>query len=329
MSLVSIQKIHSIHPHSNADRLECAMILGWPVVIPKGVYKDGELVVFIEIDAIVPKENSYFAFMEKQRYRTWPAKFRNEPSMGLVCPLSILPPGEYIEDQDVTSISGVIKYERAEHYTFPSDSSGGFPTSLISVSDEDNIRGKFKALTELEGKEMYNSVKVDGSSSSFIMNKGEFFTCSRRLKMKPGNGYSGLMAEKYDLENKLKALGVNIAIQAECVGPGRQGNRMGLPDLQLRIFRAKNLDTCQIYSLTELKDLCGKLEVPMVDVVQQFVFDGTVHTIDWFQAIADGLKYGNGQPAEGIVFAPTTPFYSQVMKKSWSAKIISQNYKQS
>lgn len=57
--LATLQKIHSIQPHPNPEvlKLEVAKILEWPVVIPKGQYREGELVVFIEIDSIVPESN--------------------------------------------------------------------------------------------------------------------------------------------------------------------------------------------------------------------------------------------------------------------------------
>ena len=66
--LATIEKIHSIqkHPNEDVEKLEVAKIKEWPVVVPKGQFKDGDLVVFIQIDSIVPKENPYFAFMERQ-----------------------------------------------------------------------------------------------------------------------------------------------------------------------------------------------------------------------------------------------------------------------
>ena len=90
--LATIQKIHDIKPHPNpeVEKLEVARVLEWPVVIPKGQYKEGELVVFIEIDSIVPESNPYFEFMRRQKFRIWNAKFRGCISQGLICPLSIL-----------------------------------------------------------------------------------------------------------------------------------------------------------------------------------------------------------------------------------------------
>jgi len=89
--LATIQKLHSIRHHKDPEvnRIECGKVHEWPVVLPKGLHRDGELVVFIEIDSIVPATET-FKFMERQKYRVWNARFRGEPSSGLVLPLSVL-----------------------------------------------------------------------------------------------------------------------------------------------------------------------------------------------------------------------------------------------
>ena len=52
--LASIQKIHSIQKHPNADTLSIAKVLQWPIVIKTGDFVENELIVFIQIDSIVP-----------------------------------------------------------------------------------------------------------------------------------------------------------------------------------------------------------------------------------------------------------------------------------
>ena len=91
--LASIEKIHSVqkHPNEEVENLEVAKIKEWPVVVKKGQFKNDDLVVFIQIDSIVPDTNPYFEFMRRQKFRVWNAKFKGAPSQGLVCPLSILP----------------------------------------------------------------------------------------------------------------------------------------------------------------------------------------------------------------------------------------------
>jgi len=333
--LASIQVIHSIrqHPNPEVNKLEVAKILEWPVVIPKGQFKENDLVIYIEIDVIVP-ETPYFEFMRSRKFRTWPAKFKGAASAGLVCPLSVLPEMGIVdhvikEGDEVTEILGIKKYEKALDTQLGGDAKSNFPTNLISISDEDNLLSNKKALQELTGKKIFISQKADGSSGTFIYNQNEFKACSRRLELKENSGFPWTAANKYDIKNKLEKLGINIAIQAEIIGPKFNGNKLGLKDIEIRVFRAKNLDNCKIFSLGELKDLCYKLDLPMMKVIDEVDFDASIHTVEYFRNLADSQIYSeNGGMGEGIVFAPIESFHSYELNKSWSLKVINSNYKQ-
>jgi RNA ligase (TIGR02306 family) len=331
--LAYIETIHSIQPHPNPEvlRLECGKIHEWPVVIPKGEYKNGDLVVFIEIDSIVPNTD-IFKFMERQKFRVWNAKFKGSPSSGLVMPLSILPKDKLGVDlhngYDLTELLGILKYERQESFVNNGETKGGFPSNLISISDELNLLSYPEALSELDGKECIISQKKDGSSTTFIYNTGEFDACSRRLKLKENEGFPYQMVNQYDIKNKLINLNKNIAIQAETIGTGMNGNRMGLKNRQIRVFRIKNLDTRTLYTWDELVELSNQLELPTVPLLERFIFDKNIHTVEYFRNLADKQLYPNGKAGEGIVISPVIPFYSNVLDKFWSLKIINQNYKQ-
>ena len=52
--LASIQKIDLITPIEGADNIEKATIKGWEVVVKKGEFKAGDIVVYCEIDSILP-----------------------------------------------------------------------------------------------------------------------------------------------------------------------------------------------------------------------------------------------------------------------------------
>ncbi|MDO8610986.1 MAG: RNA ligase family protein [bacterium] len=334
--LATIQRIHSItsHPNSEVTKIECAKVLEWPVIIKRGEFKENDLVVFIVIDSILP-ETEYFEFMRARKFRVWNARFKGQPSSGLVCPLSILPKDRVDAEgidlyvgSDMTSILNIIKYERPIDLQVNGDAIGGFPTNLISISDEDNLLSYPESLQELIGKRIYITQKVDGSSTSFTYNNGEFKACSRRLEMKEGSGFPWLIANKYNIKDKLQKLGLNIAIQGETIGPKINGNRLELKDIELRVFRAKNLDTNQLFNLEELSKLCLTLDIPMVKMIAEFDFNPEIHNIEYFRNLADSQLYDNGKPAEGIVVAPIESFYSSVLNKHWSIKLINQNYKQ-
>jgi RNA ligase (TIGR02306 family) len=270
--------------------------------------------------------------MAKQKFRIWNARFKGAPSSGLVCPLSILPLTDLVikEGEDVTKILGITHYEKAVDITVGGDAKGGFPTSLISISDEDNLLSYPEALNELIGKQIYLTQKCDGSSSSFIYNNSEFKACSRRLELKENSGFPWVATNKYDIKNKLIKLNRNIAIQAECIGPKLNGNKLELKDLEIRVFRAKDLNTNTLLNWFELHKLCTELELPIVQLLTVVDFDPTVHTVDYFKELANSQKWlTNGKPAEGIVIASVVPFYSPTLNKSWSIKVLNQDYKQS
>jgi len=121
--LASIQVIRKIRPIPTADRIVVAEVLGWECIVQKADYKEGELVVFFEVDSILP-EKPEFEFMRDKKFRVKTIKLKKQISQGLVMPLSIIPrstPDPSIrrgaqlnvlnEGDDVTELLGVMKYD--------------------------------------------------------------------------------------------------------------------------------------------------------------------------------------------------------------------------
>ena len=113
--LATIQKILDLKPIPNADNILCATVQGWELVVKKDEFKIGDLCVYIEIDSIVP-DKPEFEFLRDRKFRVKTIKLRKQISQGLALPLSILPQGKYKEDDDVTEILGVIKYDPEGDY---------------------------------------------------------------------------------------------------------------------------------------------------------------------------------------------------------------------
>ena len=331
--LASIQKIHSFRPHGNADSLVCAKVKGWPVVVCKGEFNEGDLVVFIEIDSIVPAANPYFAFMEKQKYRVWSARFRGEPSQGLVCPLSILGYSginwldQIQEGDDVTEQLGVTKYERPIDASMTGDAKGNFPLNLISITDEKSLLSYPEAIDEFRGNQCYITMKQDGSSLTILWYNGELKVCRAR-ELQESDSIFWRVVKKYDLPRKLAEWNKNIALQGECIGPKANGNRLGLKEHDFNVFNVKELDSASYFNYGGIVATCEALGVPTVPLLKVFHGEkGFDWTIDQLQEYANSLKYPNGVPAEGIVLRTTQPKYSFALNKNLSVKIVNQGYK--
>jgi len=144
--LASIQKIIDIHPIEGADAIEVATINSWKVVVKKGEFNVGDLVVYLEVDSWVPtalapfltkgKEPREYDGIKGERLRT--IKLRGQLSQGLILPLEYSP-GLYIqgsEDDDVSELLGVVKYDPPVNAQVAGIAHGNFP-SMIPKTDED------------------------------------------------------------------------------------------------------------------------------------------------------------------------------------------------
>jgi hypothetical protein len=60
------RKNNQCKKHPNADTLDLVQVLGWECVAKAGEFKTGDLVVYINIDSVVP-EKPEFEFLRKNK----------------------------------------------------------------------------------------------------------------------------------------------------------------------------------------------------------------------------------------------------------------------
>ena len=350
-NVASIQKITNLRPHPNADALELVDILGWQVVVKKGEFKEGDLCVYIATDSIV-EERPEYEFLRKNHFRIRPVKLRQQPSNGIVFPLDIL--GEFDVDvdcmgsntftkngkslylQDLTPGYDVSEWVGAKHYEkpIPAQLAGkviGYLPAFIRKTDEQNIRSCPEILTELNGLPYYISRKDDGSSGTFFAHSDENGVCSRNLQLAEDdvNGF-WRMAKKYDIFTKIRdTFGTDYAVQGEVVGPGVNGNNLGLTELDLHIFNVIALRTGEYLPLDTLKGCTASWSIPMVTIIEEG--DSFGYELHELISLANAQTYPNDKPAEGIVIRPKKYTRTSIDKMAWNAlsgKIINENYKE-
>lgn len=330
--LATIQRIKSLEPISGADRIELAKMegLAFQSVVRKGEFKAGDLVAYIVIDSIVDKDNPYFKFMEERKYRVWNCKFKKTPSQGLVVPLTALSHYDTYTTtlevgDDVTKLLKVIKYERPFDPKIAGEAKGHLP-SFLEMSDELNLLSYPDAFNEFKGKEVYISIKYDGSSNKWYLKDGEFGVCSRRLDLKDGDNVFWNLARKYHIEYKLRRYNKNIALCGEVYGPKIQSNPLQEKENKVIIYDIWNIETRQYYNYQELlvainADLMLAECMPKILYLGDFKFN----SIDELQELANSVKYKD-KPGEGIVIRPTIGCYSPALGKRLSVKVVNQNY---
>jgi hypothetical protein len=243
--LASIQRITEIRPIENADNIEVAKVLGWECVVKKSDnFKVGDLVVYIEIDSIVP-DRPEFEFLKERKFKVKTIKLRGQVSQGLIMPLNILPKRHYKEGDNVTKVLGVKKYDpqaeleqklqeqranisKNRVYKFLSRYSwfrrlifrkrrDRFP-KFIKKTDEPRIQ-LFPTICE-DYKDLTFSVteKIDGMSATYFLlknpkkrfankNKYIFGVCSRNLYLlQEGNSSYWIIARKFNIKHVLEKL---------------------------------------------------------------------------------------------------------------------------
>ena len=274
--LASIQKIKSLTPIPNADRIELARVLGWKCVVKKGEFKVGDKCVYIEIDSIPPSDNPVFDFLKHSNGkmdRVKTIKLRGQISQGLALPVNLFDGLEkYDVGDDVTKVLGITKWEPDERNTVKLKSNplltrrfhnkhlkwlykkpweklfckwiyvrtrGQFPL-FINKTDETRVQVLGDMLTKYKGAVCYVTEKIDGQSITIWWdNDYKMHVASRNYEILDHDDYmwKAVEKEKVDSRGKMYFTDIsNLFIQGELIGPGIQGNKYKLNDYRIYFF---------------------------------------------------------------------------------------------
>jgi RNA ligase (TIGR02306 family) len=338
--LASVRRIKEIKPHPNADLLDLAFVDGWQLVTAKeNGFQAGDLVIYFEVDSFLPicdkfewlRKSSYRKMGDKEGFRLKTIKLRGATSQGLILPLNdayqendkFFKAEDHAGDTlwmynngtnwvsaeeigfDASEGIGVIKWDPPLPTQLAGVAKGNFP-SFIPKTDQERIQNIIDDL-DLTSDALYETtLKLDGSSCTIYHNDGAIGVCSRNIDLLETEENSfWIAARQTGLIDALKALGQNIAIQCELMGPGFQGNREKLEKLDLFIFDIYDIDNqkylnplTRINKIVELKENGYK-----GDVVPSF----GVWPLNKFNDINSFLEFANTKSlnheiAEGIVF---------------------------
>jgi len=284
--LASIQKIKEINPIPDADRIEVATVNGWEVVVKKGLYEEGEKVIYCEVDSFLPIQPE-FEFLRKTSYkkmsngeegfRLKTIRMRGQISQGLVIPLddaqtilnrydcrvdlSLEPIGT-----DVTSELGIKKYEKPIPAQLEGKVKSYFP-SFIKKTDQERIQNLTDEYDSFKDEMWLATEKLDGTSVTYYLKDDTFGVCSRNLDLyeTEGNTY-WKVARKLDIEEKMKSIdiGGDYALQGEIIGEGIQGNPYKLKGQTVRFFDLFYIRDYKYATPWELTHVLNMLEVASV-----------------------------------------------------------------
>jgi len=280
--LASIQQIKYKKEISNADSIECVGVLGWECVSKKNEFKEGDKCIYIEIDSLLPVIPE-FEFLRKgcynpnlDKFRIKSIKLRKTLSQGIALPISLFPRLIDLEiGTDITDILGVIKYEPP----IPAQIAGDARSFSWPIEKTDEIRvqqdDEYNFIKSLSGKPYYISLKLDGTSCSFILNPadGEFHVCGRNYSYKKNDSHSFWKIEnKYGIEKNLRDFAEKnkiIALQGECVGPGIQKNPLGLKEVDFYVFNVIDVSSNKRLHIEESEKIVRDFNLNFVPILEK------------------------------------------------------------
>lgn len=341
--LASIRRIKRIDEIKGADRIVKATVDGWELVTQKSNnFQPGDLVVYFEIDSLLPLTEQ-FSFLEQYKvsaknsvngegYRLKTIRLRGQISQGLILPLSEIVHledpnnAQYIEGMDLTDALGVKKYEKPIPAQLAGKVRGNFPSD-IPKTDQERIQNIFdKWVYGPHFEDSYEvTLKLDGSSFTAYYRRADerFGVCSRNLDLaETEDNAFWQVARKHHLQESMAYIaheaGCDFAIQCELMGPGVQGNREKLDELEIFLF--------DIYDITSGKYLDSDMRFHMAENILKVPHVPLI-TIDKFTGVLDvktfldmaNIPSLNNDVAEGIVF-------KSIDDPSFSFKVINQNY---
>lgn len=322
----TIQRILTIQPHPNADRLEIATVLGYSCVVLKGIFKAGDLVVFIEPDSVLPDKEWALPYKKGSRVRA--IKLRDEWSFGIVLPVAAIPALRELvikEGESVSQLINVIHYEPPA----PQELNAKRSTLPFQKGKTDEDRYESVRRDKIPFGELVDiTYKCDGQSAGYYYDLASdtFGVCSRGQELKPEcpNNYTSHVA-RYDIENKLrdfcKKTGKSLFLWGESYGGGICGHKHNLDakkPLGFMLFNVWDIATLDYYHKGgELYfDFLGELlDIPRVPIIEKDV----VLTEEHLTYYSEGIDQLNGAPFEGVVVKHARGSF-KIVNKYYDAK---------
>ena len=325
--LASIQKIVAVTAIPEADKIDCVTILGWKCIVKKGEFKEGDLVIYIEPDSMLPFNPWTGALIPDSPLRLKTVRMKKQISQGLVLSTNLpqLTAARFLtEGTDISAILGITKYEPPPLSAALVGMARGLFPSFIPKTDEVRIQAAPAVLSRWAAEPFTVTEKLDGMSTTYYSHPEGWpdiqpgnddsyraGACSRNLDLLPGESVQWKVAGQDKIHDALvataKKTGQYFAVQGELAGPNIQGNKLKLLSPQFFAFNLYNYTAKKYASPEELTAWCKEYNIKQVPVVSHsFSLQG--HTVDSLVAYVTRKSALNHTAwIEGMVFRPLVP----------------------
>lgn len=179
---VTVVRLGPLTSHPNADTLNITKVYDYQVITKKDGFKEGELVVYVPIDSVVPDTQEWHWLAPTnpdgsvrfpvgqvpEKYRVIEAKkLRGIFSQGMLAPLpSVNDDFEFEEGDDVTSLLEITKYEPPAPMIIGGDNEAPPPFHFPVYTDIEGLRRYPNIL--VEGESVVLTEKIHGANARYV-----------------------------------------------------------------------------------------------------------------------------------------------------------------
>lgn len=271
---VEVGAVTRIEKHPNADTLSIGECCGAPVIFQTGTYNEGDLAVYVPVDAIVPADDERWAFLAGH-WRIKAKKLRGIYSQGILTK----PDPSWPVGYDARADLRIEKYEALafgesggpNRQRGPSPGSEPDPHYLPHYGVESYRR--YKNALEV-GEEVHLSEKLHGSAGKACYRDGRLWVASHNhYKAYSETDLWWHVAIKYNLAEKLArvdGIGVFFEVFGQ-VQDLKYGAKQG--EMFIRVYDAYDIVSKTWLNYDELVSLCTMLGLDMVPLLYRGPWD--------------------------------------------------------
>ena len=169
-----------LFPHPNADSLQLGKVGQFQVVVQKGLYEDGDEVLFAPRHSILPDylAEGFRSYLKgKEKNRVGSVRLRGELSMGVILPLDALPL-DTTSESDLAQVLGITKFEPP----IPIELAGQVEAAPCYISQHDVEQFGIYASEFEADEEVVVTEKIHGSQVNMALTPdGEFVLSSKGI----------------------------------------------------------------------------------------------------------------------------------------------------
>ena len=315
---VPVVRLGSVSRHPNADALSLTEVRGCPVVLRTGSFVEGDLAVYVPVDAVVDTTVPELAFLaadSKTSVRIRAKRLRGTFSMGLLIPA----PADAQEGDDLAERLRIVKWEEPEPVSMAGEQAKA-PSLLVPTYELEAWRHYGSLLFDAR-EPVIVTEKLHGTNGRFVVDAaGNLHVGSHRTwKQVDGTTVWARVAEQYGLREKL-ARHPGLVFFGEVYGSGVQDMTYGhgAGRLSLAFFDVFDSVTGDYLSHAAAEALLDELSLPTVPVLYRGPLDvALLSRLAEEDSVHGGIR-------EGVVVRPVVERVSMAVR--CVLKVVSERY---